>query len=185
MAPSVSTSSERLALANPTRPSFADHQHAHPRRYSRWSRRVSKLQPTLYRSLLSRALLLQKYGQRVHRLALRIRFSDVGYIPGHLARIKALYDDLVATDFSELGRNHRDDRRARVMMENLEALGHVTSLKTANGYRHGWDVKRFVMTVRGIRRLAELERIEVRDALKRYPVSLQWRRVVLRRLEAS
>ena len=69
-------------------------------------------------------------------------------------------------------------------MENLEALGHVTSLKTANGYRHGWDVKRFVMTVRGIRRLAELERIEVRDALKRYPVSLQWRRVVLRRLEA-
>ena len=106
-------------------------------------------------------------------------------IPGHLARIKALYDDLVATDFSELGRNHRDDRRARVMMENLEALGHVTSLKTANGYRHGWDVKRFVMTVRGIRRLAELERIEVRDALKRYPVSLQWRRVVLRRLEAS
>ena len=83
-----------------------------------------------------------------------------------------------------MGRNHRDDRRARVMMENLEALGHVTSLKTANGYRHGWDVKRFVMTVRGIRRLAELERIEVRDALKRYPVSLQWRRVVLRRLEA-
>ena len=112
MAPSVSTSSERLALANPTRPSFAPHQHAHPRRYSRWSRHVSKLQPTLYRSLLSRALLLQKYGQRVHRLALRIRFSDVRY-PGHLARIKALYGDLVASGFSELGRNHRipHDRR--------------------------------------------------------------------------
>ena len=112
MAPSVSTSSERLALANPTRPSFAPHQHAHPRRYSRWSRHVSKLQPTLYRSLLSRALLLQKYGQRVHRLALRIRFSDVRY-PGHLARIKALYGDLVASGFSELSRNHRfhHDRR--------------------------------------------------------------------------
>ena len=72
----------------------------------------------------------------------------------------------------------------RVIMENLEALGHVTSLKTANPYRYGQGVKRFVLTVRGIRRLAELERIEVPDALKRYPVSLQWRRVLLRRLEA-
>ena len=49
----------------------------------------------------------------------------------------------------------------RVIMENLEALGHVTSLKTANPYRYGQEVKRFVLTVRGIRRLAELERIEV------------------------
>ena len=73
---------------------------------------------------------------------------------------------------------------ARVIMENLEALGHVTSLKSAGVYSGGWEVKRFVLTVRGIGRLAELERIEVPDALRRYPVSLQWRRVLLRRLEA-
>ena len=79
MAPSVSTSRERLALANPTRPSFAAHQHAHPRGYSRWSRHVSELQLALYRGFLSRALLLQKSGQRVHRLALRVHFSDVRY----------------------------------------------------------------------------------------------------------
>ena len=75
-------------------------------------------------------------------------------------------------------------QRARVIMENLEALGHVTSLKTAGVYSGGWEVKRFALTVKGIGRLAELERIEVPDALKRYPVSLQWRRVLLRRLEA-
>ena len=75
-------------------------------------------------------------------------------------------------------------QRARVIMDNLEALGHVTSLKTAGVYSGGWEVKRFVLTLRGIGRLAELERIEVPDALRRYPVSLQWRRVVLRRLEA-
>ena len=73
---------------------------------------------------------------------------------------------------------------ARVIMENLEALGHVTSLKSAGVYSGGWEVKRFVLTVRGIGRLAKLERIEVPDALRRYPVSLQWRRVLLRRLEA-
>ena len=75
-------------------------------------------------------------------------------------------------------------QRARVIMENLEALGHVTSLKTAGMYSGGWEVKRFVLTVKGIGRLAELERIEVSDAQRRYPVSLQWRRVLLRRLEA-
>ena len=75
-------------------------------------------------------------------------------------------------------------QRARVIMDNLEALGHVTSLKTAGVYSGGWEVKRFVLTLRGIGRLAELERIEVPDALRRYPVSLQWRRVLLRRLEA-
>ena len=73
---------------------------------------------------------------------------------------------------------------ARVIMENLEALGHVMSLKTAGVYSGGWEVKRFALTARGIGRLAELERIEVPDALQRYPVSLQWRRVLLRRLEA-
>ena len=73
---------------------------------------------------------------------------------------------------------------ARVIMENLEALGHVMSLKTGGVYSGGWEVKRFALTARGIGRLAELERIEVSDALQRYPVSLQWRRVLLRRLEA-
>ena len=57
-------------------------------------------------------------------------------------------------------------QRARVIMDNLEALGHVTSLKTAGVYSGGWEVKRFVLTVRGIGRLAELERIEVPDALR-------------------
>ena len=73
---------------------------------------------------------------------------------------------------------------ARVIMENLEALGHVTSLKSAGVYSGGWEVKRFVLTVKGIGRLAELERIGVAAVRRRYPVSLQWRRVLLRRLEA-
>ena len=75
-------------------------------------------------------------------------------------------------------------QRARVIMENLEALGHITSLKTAGMYSGGWEVKRFVLTAKGVGRLAELEEIEVSDAQQRYPVSLQWRRVLLRRLEA-
>ena len=73
---------------------------------------------------------------------------------------------------------------ARVIMENLEALEHVTSLNAAGVYSGGWEVKRFVLTVKGIGRLAELERIGVAAARRRYPVSLQWRRVLLRRLEA-
>ena len=73
---------------------------------------------------------------------------------------------------------------ARVIMENLEALGDVTSLNAAGVYSGGWEVKRFALTVKGIGRLAKLERIGVATALKRYPVSLQWRRVLLRRLEA-
>ena len=44
---------------------------------------------------------------------------------------------------------------ARVIMENLEALGHVTSLKSAGVYSGGWEVKRFVLTVRGIGRSGE------------------------------
>ena len=75
-------------------------------------------------------------------------------------------------------------QRARVIMDNLEALGHVMSLKTAGVYSGGWEVKRFALTARGIGRLAELEEVEVGDVLQRYPVSLQWRRVLLRRLEA-
>ena len=138
MGPSVSTSSERLALANPTRPSFAAHQHAHPRRYSRWSRHVSELQPALYRGFLSRTLLLQKSGQRVHRLALRVHFSDVRY-PVHLARIKALYGDLVAADFSELGRNHRfrHDRRQSLDVGASSRSSPISLVELGRGASHG------------------------------------------------
>ena len=77
-----------------------------------------------------------------------------------------------------------DHQRVRVIMENLGALGYVTGLKTASSYPHGKSVERFFLTERGIGRLAKLEGIEVDDVYERYPVSLQWRRALLRRLEA-
>ena len=72
--------------------------------------------------------------------------------------------------------------RARVMMDNLSALGHVASLKTAGADGNSWEVKRFVLTARGIGRLADLEGISIPEAVRRFPVSLQWRRAILRRL---
>ena len=48
----------------------------------------------------------------------------------------------------------------------------MTSLKSAGVYSGGWEVKRFVLTVKGIGRLAELERIGVAAVRRRYPVSL-------------
>lgn len=72
----------------------------------------------------------------------------------------------------------------RKMMDNLAALGHVTSINTAGVQRNGWEVKRFVLTSKGIRRLAALEGISIAEAMRRFPVALQWRRSLLRRLES-
>ena len=73
---------------------------------------------------------------------------------------------------------------ARKMMENLEALGHIKSVKAAGVRVNGWPVKRFVLTSKGIRRMAAIEGIGVATAMRRYPVSLQWRRSLLKRVES-
>ena len=75
-------------------------------------------------------------------------------------------------------------RRARTLMDNLSALGYVTSLNTTGVYGDGWEVSRFALTVEGIRELAALDGISVEEALKRYPVSVEWRRAILKRMGA-
>ena len=70
------------------------------------------------------------------------------------------------------------------VMRKLESLGYVTSLKTAENYRYGHKVASYCLTERGIGCLAELDGIDVDDVYERYPVSLQWRRALLRRMEA-
>ena len=111
------------------------------------------------------------------------RVIKFGSTEGHVVRLVGRMPFVSSREVSDL-MGLDGYQSARVIMENLEALGHVTSLKMANPYRYGREVKRFVLTVRGIGRLAELEEVEVGDVLQRYPVSLQWRRVLLRRLEA-
>ena len=75
-------------------------------------------------------------------------------------------------------------RRARTMMDNLSALGYVTSLNTIGVYGDGWEVSRFALTAEGIRELAALDGVSVEEALKRYPVSVEWRRAILKRMGA-
>ena len=70
------------------------------------------------------------------------------------------------------------------VMRKLEGLGYVTSLKTAENERYGHKVPSYCLTERGIGCLAELDGIDVDDVYERYPVSLQWRRALLRRMEA-
>ena len=77
-----------------------------------------------------------------------------------------------------------DYRRGRIMMDNLSALEHVTSVKTAGVRKNGWPVKRFVLTRRGIRRFAAIEGISVAEAMGQFPLAVQWRRSLLRRVEA-
>ena len=70
------------------------------------------------------------------------------------------------------------------VMRNLEGLGYVTSLKTAESLRYGHNVPSYCLTEQGIERLAGLDGIGVDDVYESYPVSLQWRRALLRRMEA-
>ncbi len=44
-------------------------------------------------------------------------------------------------------------------------------------------VERFYLTAEGVRALAEIEGIDVAEALRRYPVSMQWQRLLLERLD--
>ena len=78
----------------------------------------------------------------------------------------------------------KDYRRARLMMNDLALVGHLDSVNTAGVYRSGWDVKRYVLTQDGIRRVASLEGISPWVVMDTYPVSVEWRRALLRRMEA-
>ena len=75
-------------------------------------------------------------------------------------------------------------RRARNIMDSLSALGYVTSLNIAGVYGDRWEVSRFALTVEGVRELAALDGISLGEALRRYPVSVEWRRAILRRMSA-
>ena len=76
------------------------------------------------------------------------------------------------------------EHRIGRVMRNLEGLGYVTSLKTAESKRYGHNVPSYCLTEQGIRCLAELDGIGVEDVYESYPVSLLWRRALLRRMEA-
>ena len=75
-------------------------------------------------------------------------------------------------------------RRARNIMDSLSALEYVTSLSVAGVYGDRWEVSRFALTVEGVRELAALDGISLGEALRRYPVSVEWRRAILRRMSA-
>ena len=77
-----------------------------------------------------------------------------------------------------------DEHSIWKVMQSLEALGYVTSVKTADFVRYAHNVAGYCLTEQGIGRLAELDGIDVDEVYRRYPVSLQWRRALLRRMEA-
>ena len=83
-------------------------------------------------------------------------------------------------DLLGLDAEHRTGR----VMRRLEGLGYVTSLKTAESMRYGHAASSYCLTEQGIERLAGLDGIGVDDVYESYPVSLQWRRALLRRMEA-
>ena len=90
-------------------------------------------------------------------------------------------------DLLELPDEHRTER----VMRRLEAMGYLTSVKSSDVMRQELNVVRqavnvpvYCLTRQGIRRLAGLDGIDGYEVYERYPVSLQWRRALLRRMEA-
>ena len=69
------------------------------------------------------------------------------------------------------------------VLQRLETQGYVISVRIAGYFRYKHNVPSYCLTEQGIGRLAEIEGIEVDDVYRSYPVSLQWRRVLLRRVE--
>ena len=84
-----------------------------------------------------------------------------------------------------------DEHRTERVMRRLEAMGYLTSVKSSDVVRQELNVVRqavnvpvYCLTRQGIRRLAGLDGIDGYEVYERYPVSLQWRRALLRRMEA-
>ncbi len=73
------------------------------------------------------------------------------------------------------------ERTALNALHRLERAGFVSSVKHSLNERsrmRRWHLKR-----KGMERLAELERIDIDDALRRFPLSTEWRRSLLRRMD--
>ena len=76
------------------------------------------------------------------------------------------------------------DKSASIVVRHLRELGFVIYVDAGSSSFGGRAVRRYVLTESGIERLAQLLRTDVATVLRSYPVSLQWRRSLLRRLEA-
>ena len=73
------------------------------------------------------------------------------------------------------------ERTALNALHRLESAGLVSSVKhSLNEYAR---MRRWYLTARGIRKLSEMEDMPTVDALQRFPLSAEWRRSLLRRME--
>ena len=111
------------------------------------------------------------------------RVKKFGSIEGRVVRLVGRMPFVAAGEVTDL-LGLDDDQHSLKVMRNLEALGYVTSLKTAENKRYGQNISSYCLTEQGIERLAGLDGIGVDDVYESYPVSLQWRRALLRRMEA-
>ena len=72
------------------------------------------------------------------------------------------------------------ERTALNALHRLESAGLAFSVKHSLNERA--RMKRWYLTARGIVRFSEIEDMETRDALRRFPLSAEWRRSLLRRM---
>ena len=72
------------------------------------------------------------------------------------------------------------ERTALNALHRLERAGLASSVKHSLNERA--RVRRWYLTARGIRKLSEIDDVATVDALKRFPLSAEWRRSLLRRM---
>ena len=68
----------------------------------------------------------------------------------------------------------------------LNALHRLERVKLASSVKHSLNerarMRRWYLTARGIRKFSEIEGMDMHDALRRFPLSAEWRRSLLRRM---
>ena len=74
------------------------------------------------------------------------------------------------------------DRSTYEAVEDLERRGLAASVSHATDLLR--TTRRFHLTVSGLRRLAEAEGVAMPELIREYPVSAQWRRILMERLDA-